>query len=152
MKIVTDGVNYANLVHTYVSLDQFDEAKATIQEAESRHIEAPYMYFDAYFIGLHEKNAAAMETALSRLSKIPGYEDQALQLQASTAAYRGQMKASTELTRRSVDGARRVDAKDRASLAQALLALHLQFVGNWLRQLPPCGKRSLFPTIAPQEA
>ena len=99
MKIVADGVNYANLVHSYVILNQFDEAKASIQEAESHQIEAPFMYLDAYYIALNENNAGGMENALSKLSKIPGYEDLAFQTQASTAAYRGRMKVSRELTR-----------------------------------------------------
>jgi eukaryotic-like serine/threonine-protein kinase len=130
MKIVADGVNYANLVHAYVDANQFDEAKASIQEAESHHIDAPYMYFDAYYIALNEKNTAGMESALSNLSKIQGYEDQSLGLEATTAACHGRMKASGELTRRSVDSARHLDAKDRAAQTQALLALRLQFVGD----------------------
>ncbi len=130
MKIVADGVNYANLVHAYVNVNQFDEAKASIQEAESKHIEAPYMYFDAYYIALAEKNAAAMETAMSKLFKIPGYEDQGFMLQASTAAFHGQMKASADYTRRGVDAARHLDAKDRAAFTQAMFALQLQFAGD----------------------
>jgi serine/threonine protein kinase/tetratricopeptide (TPR) repeat protein len=130
LKIVADGVNYANLVHTYVTLNQFDEAKATIQEAEARHIEAPYMYADAFFIALHEKNAAAMESALSKLNKFPGYDDQALALKATVAAYRGQLKSATELTRRSIDASIRLDAKDRAAPTLAFLSLFLQFAGD----------------------
>ena len=130
MKIVADGVNYANLVHAYVNVNQFDEAKASIQEAESKHIEAPYMYFDAYYIAIAEKDAAAMETAMSKLSKIPGYEDQGFMLQASTAAFHGQMKASADYTRRGVDAARHLDAKDRAAFTQAMFALRLQFAGD----------------------
>ena len=130
MKIVADGVNYANLVHAYVNVNQFDEAKASIQEAESKHIEAPYMYFDAYNIAIAEKNPAAMETAMSNLSKIPGYEDQGFMLQASTAAFHGQMKASADYTRRGVDAARHLDAKDRAAFTQAMFALQLQFAGD----------------------
>jgi len=130
MKLVADGVNYANLIHDFVNLSQFDEAKASIQEAESKHIEAPYIYFDAYYVALAEKNAAAMQAALSKVDKFPGYEDQSLQIQAGTAAYHGQMKASAELTRRSVDAAKKLDAKDRAAFAQALLAMRLQFAGD----------------------
>jgi tetratricopeptide (TPR) repeat protein len=130
MKIVADGVNYANLVHSYVALNQFDEAKSSIQEAESRHVEAPFMYIDAYYIALNDNNVAGMESALSKLSKIPGYEDMSAQIQANTSACRGQMKSSREFTRRSADAARRLDAKDRAAFTQAFLALRLQFVGD----------------------
>jgi serine/threonine protein kinase/Flp pilus assembly protein TadD len=130
MKIVADGVNYANLVHAYVMLNQFDEAKASIQEAESRNVEAPYMYLDAYQVALIEKNPAAMETALSKLSKIAGYEDQSMGIQASTAAYWGKMKASADLARRSTDAARHADAKDRAAYSQAVLAVRLQIAGD----------------------
>jgi eukaryotic-like serine/threonine-protein kinase len=130
MKIVADGVNYANLVHAYASLDQFDEAKASIKEAETRQIEAPYMYVDAYFIALIEKNPAVMESSLAKFSKIPGYEDQAVGIQAGVAAYRGQMKSSAELTRRTMDLAMHLDAKDRAAQAQASHAIRLQLVGD----------------------
>ena len=130
MKIVPDGITYANMVRSYKDLNQFDEAKATIQEAESRHIEAPYMYLDAYLIALLEKNAAGMETAVSKLSKFPGYEDQSLGQQAAVAASRGQMKTSGELTRRSVDASRRLDAKDRAAVSQAFLALYQHAAGD----------------------
>jgi eukaryotic-like serine/threonine-protein kinase len=130
MKIVADGVNYANLIRSYQDLNQFDEAKATLQEAESHHIEAPYSYLNTYFIAAIEKNEPAMESALSKLSKIPGYEDQSLQVQAAVAAFRGQMKSSAELTRRSVDASRRLDAKDRAAVATAFHALDLLGAGD----------------------
>jgi eukaryotic-like serine/threonine-protein kinase len=130
MTLVTDGVNYANLVHAYVTLNQFDEAKATIKESETRQIEAPYMYLDAYYIALIEKNPAVMESSLAKFSKIPGYEDQAVGIQAATAAYRGQMKSSAEFARRSIDLALHADAKDRAGQTQAFHALRLQFVGD----------------------
>jgi eukaryotic-like serine/threonine-protein kinase len=129
-RIIADGVNYANLVHTYATLNQFDEAKASIKEAETRQIEAPYMYLDAYYIALIEKNSAVMEIALSKFSKIPGYEDQAVGIQASTAAYRGQMKSSAEFTRRSMDLAQQADAKDRAAQTLASHAIRLQLVGD----------------------
>jgi serine/threonine protein kinase/Flp pilus assembly protein TadD len=130
MKQVADGVNYANLVHAFVIQNQFDEAKATIQEAESRNVEAPYMYLDAYTVALIEKNQAGMETALSKLSKIAGYEDQSLGIQSATAAYLGKMKASVDLARRSTDAARHSDARDRAAYSQAALALRLQSAGE----------------------
>jgi len=130
MRQVADGVNYANLVHAFVIQNQFDEAKATIQEAESRNVEAPYMYLDAYTVALIEKNQAGMETALSKLSKIAGYEDQSLGIQSATAAYLGKMKASVDLARRSTDAARHSDARDRAAYSQAALALRLQSAGE----------------------
>jgi eukaryotic-like serine/threonine-protein kinase len=143
MKIVADGVNYANLVRSYMDLDQFDEAKSTIQEAESHHIEAPYMYFSAYLIAVSEKNAPAMETALSKVSKIPGYEDQSLQLQAVVAAYRGQLKNAADLTRRSVDASRRLDARDRAAVTTAFYALYLNAAGD-----SPAGTRATHEAMA----
>jgi eukaryotic-like serine/threonine-protein kinase len=130
MKILADGITYANMVRSYRDLNQFDEAKATIQEAESRHIEAPYAYLDAYLIGIIEKNNPAAQSALSKLSKLPDYEDQSLGLQASVAAYRGQMKTSADLTRRSMDASRRMDAKDRAAVALTFLALFQHGAGD----------------------
>src|SRR5579872_5158704 len=130
MKIVADGVNYANLVRSYEDLNQFDEAKASIQEAESRHVEAPYMYLSAYLMAVSENNPAAMESALSKLAKTPGYEDQSLQVQAAVAAYHGQMKSLAELTRRSVDASHRLDAKDRGAVTTAYHGLYLLIAGD----------------------
>ncbi|MBV9885002.1 MAG: hypothetical protein JO119_00490, partial [Acidobacteria bacterium] len=130
MKLVADGVNYANLVHAYAALDQFDEAKASIKEAESRNIDAPYSNLDSYYIALIEKNPSAMESSLDKFSKIPGYEDQAFGIRANTAAYQGQMKSSAEFARRGADLALHADAKDRAGQIQAFHALFLQLVGD----------------------
>src|SRR6201999_3006375 len=84
----------------------------------------------AYLVALIEKNPAGMELAVSKLAKIPGYEDQSLGMQAATAAYWGKMKTSADLARRSSDGARHADAKDRAAFTLAALALRLQCAGD----------------------
>jgi eukaryotic-like serine/threonine-protein kinase len=130
MKISPDGVSYANLCHSYVSLNRLDEAKSVALEAQSRNVDAPYLYFDVYNVALLQHDPAGMARAADHLASIAGYEDQILGSQSDTAAYFGQFTKSRELTRRAVDLGLRADAKERAAFTQAVSGLHEQFAGN----------------------
>jgi eukaryotic-like serine/threonine-protein kinase len=130
MKVTPDAVSYANLCHSYVLLNRLDEAKAVAQEAQSRNVDAPYLHFDIYAIAFLQHDASAMAHESDLLMGKPGYEDQSLAIQSQTAEYFGQFGKARELTRRAIDSALRLDAKERAGWQQALSALQEEFAGN----------------------
>ena len=89
------------------------------------------MYFDAYYIAFSRKKCGRDgDRDVKALQNSGIRRSGASCSQASTAAFRGQMKASANCTRRGVDAARRLDAKDRAAFTQAMFALRLQFAGD----------------------
>jgi eukaryotic-like serine/threonine-protein kinase len=130
LKLSPDAVAYSNLATSYLSLGRLDEAKATLQEAESSDKKSPFLYFNKADIAFIQHDSPGMEQALQQVASYPGYEDQPLGYRASVASFYGKIASSRDLSRRSVDSAIRSDAKDRAAWDLALAGLHEEFIGN----------------------
>jgi serine/threonine protein kinase/tetratricopeptide (TPR) repeat protein len=128
--LTPDGISYANLCHSYVALSRFDEAKGIAQEAQSRNLDAPYLYADIYIIAFLQHDSAGMARAAQRLLNTPGYEDQILSMQSDSASFSGQLLKARELARRSVESSVRADVKERAGWRDAVSAVQERFVGN----------------------
>jgi serine/threonine protein kinase/tetratricopeptide (TPR) repeat protein len=124
------GLNYGNLVDAYLNVNRLDEAKATAQEAQAKHLDSPnislYLY-DVYFL---QHDAAGMEREAAALMGKPGFEDAMLFAEAQTAAYGGQFQKMRELMRRAVESASRADEKETAALYRAGAAYWESLAGN----------------------
>jgi serine/threonine protein kinase/tetratricopeptide (TPR) repeat protein len=129
-KLSPDGIAYANLCHSYVALNRLDEGKAIAQEAQSRKLDAPYLYIDVYIIAFLQHDSAGMARAVEHLMNSRGYEDQILGVESDTAAYSGRFVKARELADRSIESAVRADIKERAGSQQAISAVREQFIGN----------------------
>jgi tetratricopeptide (TPR) repeat protein len=129
-KISPDGIAYANLCHSYVALNRLDEAKAIGQEAQSRKLDAPYLYVDVYIIAFLQHDSAGMAHVVEHLMNSRGYEDQILGIESDTAAYSGRFVKARELADRSIESAVRADVKERAGSQQAISAVREEFIGN----------------------
>jgi serine/threonine protein kinase/tetratricopeptide (TPR) repeat protein len=129
-KMSPDGIAYANLCHSYVALNRLDEAKAIAQEAQSRKLDAPYLYIDVYTIAFLQHDPPGMARVVEHLTNSRGYEDQILGIQSDTAAYSGQFVKAREFSDRSVESAVRADIKERAGTQQAISAVREAFIGN----------------------
>jgi tetratricopeptide (TPR) repeat protein len=129
-KISPDAVAYSNLMSAYLVLDRIDEAKATGQEAIDRNALGPYFYVAQYSIAFHQRDFAGMKTAIERLANFSGYEDQALGIQADTAAFFGKLADSRSLRQRSIEAALRANSKDSVAHSFAISALVEQLSGN----------------------
>jgi DNA-binding winged helix-turn-helix (wHTH) protein/Flp pilus assembly protein TadD len=51
----------ANIVNTYLELNRLEEAKATAREAQTRHLDSPFMHRHLYLIDFLRHDAAGME-------------------------------------------------------------------------------------------
>ena len=130
MSLTPDGVSYANLCGGYVSLNRLDEAKATVQEAQARNVDAPYLHLCVYTIAFLQRDAASMQREVALLVGKSGWEDQSLVAQAQSMAQIGALGKSRELFRQAIDSAKRADSSGRAAGYQALSALLEAVVGN----------------------
>jgi eukaryotic-like serine/threonine-protein kinase len=131
-KLSPDGIAYANLCHSYVSLNRLDEAKAIAQEAQTRKLDAPYLYADVYTVAFLQHDPAEMARVVEHLMNTRGYEDQVLSMQSDTAAYSGQFVKAREYSDRSIESARRADVRERAATQQAIAGAREALVGNHL--------------------
>jgi eukaryotic-like serine/threonine-protein kinase len=129
-KLSPDGIAYANLCHSYVALNRLDEAKAIALEAQSRKLDAPYLYIDVYTVAFLQHDPPGMARVVEHLMNSRGYEDQTFSLQSDTAAYSGQFVKARELSTRSIESAVRADIKERAATQQAIAAAREAFIGN----------------------
>jgi serine/threonine protein kinase/tetratricopeptide (TPR) repeat protein len=129
-KMSPDAISYANLCHSYVALNRLDEAKSIAQEAQSRKLDAPYLYIDVYTIAFLQHDPPGMAGVVEHLTNSRGYEDQILGIQSDTAAYSGQFVKAQEFSDRSVESAVRADIKERAGTQQATSAVREAFIGN----------------------
>jgi eukaryotic-like serine/threonine-protein kinase len=124
------GLSYGNLVTAYVNVNRLDEAKATAQEAQARHLDTALIHFNVYQIDFLQHDTAGMERESAAFMGKPGFEDAMLYNQSDTAAYGGQLAKARELTRRAVDSAQRADEKETAAGYEAEAALREGLVGN----------------------
>jgi len=85
------GVDYGNLVASYVQVNRPDEARATAQEAQAHSLDNPQIHFILYGIDFIQHDAAGMEREAAWLMGKPGWEDGMVGLESDTAAYGGQL-------------------------------------------------------------
>ena len=124
------GLSYGNLVRSYLTLNRLDEAKATIQDAQSHHINSPYFHTSLYLIAFLQQDPAGMERETAALIGHPEFEGDILYYQSETAAYYGHFVKARELTERVADSAQRAGEKEGASGVLAIEAIREALAGN----------------------
>jgi eukaryotic-like serine/threonine-protein kinase len=130
LKLNPSGLAYANLVTAYASVNRPDEAKATAQEAQAKHLDPPSIHLSLYYAAFLQRDAAGMEREAAALMGKPGFEDAMLFTESQSAAYAGQFGKMRDLTRRAMDSAIRADDKESAALFQAEIAVYEAMAGN----------------------
>jgi eukaryotic-like serine/threonine-protein kinase len=130
MSLAPDAISYANLCANYLAVNRIDEAKATFEEARAKNLDGPFIHIYEYQSGFLQHDEATMERAVAAVLGKPGWEDAIVEAQSQTFAYRGQLTKSREYSRRAMESAGRVDAKDRTAGYQAMYGVQEALVGN----------------------
>ena len=117
---------YMNLVESLVSVDRYDQVKETCRQAFERKLDGDYFHLFPYMVAFIENDSAAMA---ENLKWFAGRDDEylALDLQAGTAAFKGQWRISQDFSRRSIDLAGRGNTKEVAANFAAGQALRIVF-------------------------
>jgi len=126
----TNGLAYGNLVNGYLELNRLEQAKATAQEAQARHLDSSNIHYNLYLIDFLQRDAAGMAREAAGLKLEPEYENTMLYLESNVAAYAGQFAKARELTRRASSSAQHADEREVAARYQAAAALRDALVGN----------------------
>jgi serine/threonine protein kinase/predicted Zn-dependent protease len=122
--------NYSNLTSKYLSLNRFDDARATLDQAFARKLDGGGLRADLYVLAFLQGNASLMDQQLTWASGRPGDEDSLLSAQSDTEAYYGRLDKAREFTRRAVDSAIRADSKETAGGWQISAALREAELGD----------------------
>jgi len=130
LKLNPAGLSYANVVASYVYLNRLDEAKATAQEAQAKHLDSPSIHINLYAVAFLQHDAAGMERESAALMGKPGFEDTMLLYESQTAGYAGQFAKKRELVRRAADSATRADEKETGAFDLTVAAVQEATAGN----------------------
>jgi serine/threonine protein kinase/Flp pilus assembly protein TadD len=124
------GLTYGNLILAYLLLDRFDEAKAAVQEAQTRHLDFSSLHMSLYEVAFHQQETKGMERETAILMSKPETAPMMSYMESETAAYRGQLASAKELTTRAVEGAKHAGMKELATTYQAESAVRQALMGN----------------------
>jgi eukaryotic-like serine/threonine-protein kinase len=106
---------YSNLANGLLALQQFDEARQVVEQAQTRKIDF-YVLRDAlYTLAFLGGDTVGMEEELKWFTGKPE-ENMALSLASDTEAYAGHLGRARELTKRSVDSAIRADSNENGAI------------------------------------
>ncbi len=120
------AVSYDNLAMSLLHTNDFKESKKVCEEAIETGLENIYFHNCLYLIAFIEQDETAMKQHLNWMKGQPD-EYMAFDLQAKTAAFRGQKHKAQEFSRRAVDLANINKVKGVAGIYAVEQALRLAF-------------------------
>jgi len=129
-KLNPSGLNYSNLISSFITLNRIEEAKALSQDAQAKKLDSGYLRITMYQIAFLQNDKTAMAQQVAWSVGKTGVEDVFLGMEADTAAYGGQLRKARDFTRQAAASAERADEKETAASYLAEAALREAFVGN----------------------
>jgi tetratricopeptide (TPR) repeat protein len=120
---------YGYAAYEYQLLNRFVEARATLQEARAKHIDAYQAFGSLYVLDFLQNDAAGMAEQLTHAwTDVPaGVKEN---IQGATAAYSGRLAQAREWTRRAVVTAMSAQVRGVAARFKAESALREALFGN----------------------
>ena len=129
-KMNPSGLNYSNLISSFITLNRLDEAKALSQDAQAKKLDSGYLRIAIYQIAFLQNDKTAMAQQVAWSVGKTGVEDVFLGMEADTAAYGGQLRKARDFTRQAAASAERADEKETAASYLAEGAQREALVGN----------------------
>ncbi len=124
-------ISFGSVARDYILLDRYDEARATLNQAFDKKLDAPGLHTMSYDVAFLQNDPATMARELDFLSKnSPAVAAGALSLQAETAAYSGHMEKAQELYLRSAQEFEAIGSKQPAATRFLDLARRMAEVGD----------------------
>lgn len=122
--------SYTNLAATYLNLLRLDEAKAILDQAQERKLDAFYVDLNRYALAFLRNDSKEMETIVAGAAGRPGTEDTIFSAHSNMLASQGRRAKALDFARRAVDSALHNDAKETAAVWQTQPALFEAEFGN----------------------
>lgn len=122
--------NWICPAYSHLWLNQFNQAKATVEEMHKRHLDSPWIPLVLYTVDFLENDTAGMAGQVAAATGKPGIDDQILFLQSETAAYHGQFAKAEQFAHSAAESAQRIGEKETAAEYLARDALRQAIVDN----------------------
>ncbi|HEY0701290.1 MAG TPA: protein kinase [Candidatus Acidoferrales bacterium] len=124
------GLNYTNLIGSYITLNRLDEASTLAAEAQAHKLDSGFLRLILYQLAFLKGDARQMAEQVAWAHGKEGIEDVIVATESDTSAYYGQLRKADELTRQAATLAQRADEKETAAIYFAQGALHQALLGN----------------------
>jgi len=125
-----DVIGYGNLAFVLLAMNQFDEARKTIQNAFDRKLDAETLRFTLYRLDFDTGDTKGMDEQVAWAAAHPESAPLFLSAQASVAAYYGQLKRSEALSRQSAEFWQNAGDKEASSAELMAAALRQAAFGE----------------------
>ena len=130
LRLAPDSLySYVNLANNLLALQQFEEARRIIQQAQARKMDAFALHDALYALAFLASDSPAMAEQQQWFAGRPE-ENIGLSLASDTEAYAGHLRKARELTQRSADSAIRAESKENGAIWQENAALREAAFGN----------------------
>ena len=129
-KLNPSGLNYSNLIGSFVAVGRLDEAKALGAEAQANKLDSGNLRLSLYQLAFLKNDAQGMADQVAWSHGKPGLEDVFIALEADTVAYRGQIRKAADLTQQAAKIAEKADQKETAAAYIAQTALRAALFGS----------------------
>jgi len=123
-------IYHENLTNYTMALQQFDETRQIIREAEAREMDPEAFHETLYAIAFLGGDSAAMAEQQQWFAGKPDYEGDGLAFASDTQVYVGHVSMARELTRQAVNFAVQTDNKESGATYLANAALQQAAYGN----------------------
>jgi serine/threonine protein kinase/Flp pilus assembly protein TadD len=125
LRLDPDSANaYGNVASTYRNLNQFENARHTLDEAAAHHFDTDQLVLTRYLLAFVLDDNAEMQRIVAASADKPGEADQIFSVQGDTEAYHGRFRNARQWTQRAVGAAK--DNGDSESGAMYYLDAALQ--------------------------
>jgi len=126
-----DSLSNLAVTNSYVNLDRYDEARATINQAVAKKIDVAPFHVTSYQLGFIQNDSAVMARELDYLSKnSPWAAGTAMNQQAQSEAYVGHLEKARDLFHRVVESQKGLGRKEPAAGSLLDLAEILAVTGD----------------------
>jgi eukaryotic-like serine/threonine-protein kinase len=129
-KLNPGGLNFSNLIGSFISLNRLDEARALAAEAQANKLDSGALRFTLYQMAFLKNDRAGMAEQVAWGHGKEGLEDSFLATEADTAAYGGQFRKAEDLTRQAASVAEKTDEKETAAVYLGQAGLRAALFGN----------------------
>jgi eukaryotic-like serine/threonine-protein kinase len=118
-----DALTNLAVTSSYLNLERYDEAKATINRAVAKKIDIDPLHVVSYELGFLQNDSATMARDLDFLSKNgPWGVSTGLNMQSFTEAYAGHLEKAQSLMQRSIETDKVAGRKEQAASSQLIWA------------------------------
>jgi eukaryotic-like serine/threonine-protein kinase len=130
VRLNSNGDGYFDLLYFYLSLNRLDEAQSTVDEAQVKNFDSPFLRALLYKLRFLQNDAAGMSQQVAWAAGRAGAEDALLRLEAETAAYSGRLGRARDLSRQAIVSVKRAEEPELAAGYEAAAAFREALFGN----------------------